>query len=186
MNLLSTFTMPFIKLNPHHLKDLPKHPVLNNSSSQDLQSLIQTILLEANPLLTKLQSTLQTDPKPRPSPPSKAKIELSQGLHEKEFWVCRQSKHQDSAVEGTACWREFEDGLRHNHAEHEMEYTPSVTKVKQILTWNKDESWDPSKRVQVLNTGYKDFIVERKSIPNNRLAAWYIIANESTNKLQST
>jgi hypothetical protein len=156
--------MPFIKLDPHPLGDLPNHPDLPESP-QDLLSLIQTILLEADPLLTELRSSLQKDSKPRPSPPSKAKIELSQGLHENEFWVCRQSDHQDRSVDGTGSWREFEDGLRHDHAQHEMEYTPSVTKVKQLLNWNKYFHWDPSKPVEVLNTNYKDFIVERQSIP---------------------
>jgi hypothetical protein len=155
--------MPFIKLDPHPLGDLPNHPDL--PESQDLSSLIQTILLEADPLLTKLRTNLQKDPKLRPSPPSKAKVELSQGIHENDFWVCRQSDHQDSNIAGTGSWREFEDGLRHDHAEHEMEYTPSVTKVKQLLNWNKDTTWDPSNRVEVLNTGYKDFIVEREPIP---------------------
>lgn len=155
--------MSFIKLDPKPLRDLPTHPDLRGPETKHLKQLIDTVLREAIPHLNKLQTSLQTDSKARSSPPSAAKVTLSQGWHDNEFWVCRQSDHKDIAADGTGSWREFENGLRHNHAEHEMEYTPSVTKVKQLLNWKKDEIWDPSIRVEVADTTYTDFIVERMS-----------------------
>ncbi|KAJ5577861.1 Serine-threonine protein kinase 19 [Penicillium hispanicum] len=99
-------------------------------------------------LLNSIPSTFTADPKPRSSPPSKSKIKLLRrwrkpaelGDHAKnkpEFWVCRQSEHVDSNTSGTASWSEFEAGLRHDHAEHEMEYTPSVSSVKRLLQWDE-------------------------------------------------
>ena len=84
----------------------------------------------------------------------------------KEFWVCRQSDHQDSArLPGTVSLWEFHDGLRYNHAEHEMEYTPSVTSVKQLLKWNEPRHWDLNQPLTVGNINYKHFEVERMKIP---------------------
>ena len=155
--------MPFIRLDPHPFKDLP--PVDSQPDTKTLNSLIHSILRdEAEPLLKNLQTGLQKDSKLRPSPPSTAQVKLSQGWHQQEFWVCRQSDHQDSAIDGTGSWGEFENGLRHDHAEHEMEYTPSVTKVKQLLNWNQDPSWDPEMRIEVSDTRYQDFMVERMDI----------------------
>lgn len=53
--------------------------------------------------------------------------------------MARQSEHVDSAAKGTASWSEFEAGLREHHAEHEMEYTPSVASVERLLEWKEDE-----------------------------------------------
>ncbi|CAG8926237.1 unnamed protein product [Penicillium salamii] len=147
--------MPFIRLDPHQFKDLP-----SQTDPQALKSSITSILHEASPLLTNIQTNLQKDPKPRPSHPSTAQVTLSQGWHSSEFWVCRQSDHQDATKDGTASWREFEDGLRHDHAEHEMEYTPSVTGLKQLVNWNENDNWDPEMRIDVDQTRYWDFIIE--------------------------
>lgn len=54
---------------------------------------------------------------------------------EEEFWVCRQSVHEDAPQTGTACWDEFVSGLRRNHVYNEMAYTPSVTGVARLLDW---------------------------------------------------
>ncbi|KAJ5338028.1 hypothetical protein N7452_004756 [Penicillium brevicompactum] len=153
--------MSFIRLEPHPLRDLPSHTNFRGPKSKPLESLIDKLLRdEAEPLLNKLRTDLREEPKLRPSPPSTAQVKLSQGTLQNEFWVCRQSDHQDSPADGTGSWREFENGLRHDHAEHEMEYTPSVTKVKQLLNWNQDGSWDPNMRIEVSDRRYKDFIVE--------------------------
>lgn len=52
-----------------------------------------------------------------------------------EFWVCRRSVHEDAARAGTASWAEFEHGLRENHSENEMAYTPSVSRVDRLVEW---------------------------------------------------
>ncbi|OXV06211.1 hypothetical protein Egran_06022 [Elaphomyces granulatus] len=54
---------------------------------------------------------------------------------EEEFWVCRQSVHEDAPQTGTACWDEFVSGLRRNHVYNEMAYTPSLTGVARLLDW---------------------------------------------------
>lgn len=163
--------MSFIRLEPHPLSDLPDHEDYKGPGSQPLDSLIHKLLRdEAEPLLNKLRTSLREDPKLRPSPPSTAQVKLSQGLIQNEFWVCRQSDHQDSPADGTGSWREFENGLRHDHAEHEMEYTPSVTKVKQLLNWNQNGSWDPDMQIEVSDRRYKDFIVERMLIQHPWIA----------------
>ncbi|KAF9883188.1 hypothetical protein FE257_003875 [Aspergillus nanangensis] len=79
---------------------------------------------------------------PRTSTPSTAKVQLSTSIvptadirQGKEFWACRTSVHQNAPVHGTASWDEFRSGLRENHVENEMEYTPSVTAIERLLTW---------------------------------------------------
>ncbi|KAJ5799980.1 uncharacterized protein N7518_002048 [Penicillium psychrosexuale] len=165
--------MPIIQLEPHLFTSLPRHPDLQgDANTPDLREFIHAILVEAQPLLNQFPSTLKPDCKLRSSPPSKAKVKLSRGWRalqspqedsksKKEFWVCRQSDHQDSdRLPGTVSLWEFHDGLRYNHAEHEMEYTPSVTSVKQLLKWNEPRHWDLNQPLTVGNINYKHFEVE--------------------------
>ncbi|CAI7573459.1 unnamed protein product [Penicillium crustosum] len=165
--------MPLIQLEPHLFTSLPRHPDLQgDANTQDLREFIQATLLEAQPLLNQFPSTLKPDCKLRSSAPSTAKVKLSRGWRtlqspqegptpNKEFWVCRQSDHLDSdRLPGTVSLWEFHDGLRYNHAEHEMEYTPSVTSVKQLLKWNEPRQWDLNQPITVGNTNYKHFEVE--------------------------
>lgn len=82
----------------------------------------------------------------RPSPPSRAWVELSSAtIHpdsgstdreDGEHWVSRRSVHEDLAEPGTASFEEFVSGLRDNHTENEMKYTPSVSDVERILEWD--------------------------------------------------
>ncbi|KAL5692558.1 hypothetical protein EMGR_005995 [Emarellia grisea] len=91
-----------------------------------------------------IPNTFKVDPKPRSSPPTTAKVQLLKGTirhrkgsvrGEEEFWACRKSVHQDTAVDGSASWEEFRRGLRENHSENEMAYTPNVTSVERLLEW---------------------------------------------------
>lgn len=143
--------MPLIQLQPHPFTSIPAHHSFSADSSRPgLHQYISTALHEALELLHFIPSTFTTDPKPRPSPPSQAKVKLLRGWrkpseprastkdkekNKSEFWVCRQSEHVDETSKGTASWREFEAGLRSEHAEHEMEYTPSVSAVERLLEW---------------------------------------------------
>ncbi|KAJ5180457.1 hypothetical protein N7492_003667 [Penicillium capsulatum] len=148
--------MPWIQLQPHLFSALPAHPALpDNSSRPQLQHFTRAALHEALELLHSIPSTFTTDPKLRPSEPSEAKVKLLRGYRKPsqsvsdnsgpqdkskaEFWVCRQSEHVDATAQGTASWEEFETGLRSNHAEHEMEYTPSVTGIERLLEWAEEE-----------------------------------------------
>lgn len=148
--------MPLIQLHPHPFTSIPAHPSFPTDTSRpNLHQYVSTALHEALELLHSIPSTFTTDPKPRPSPPSQAKVKLLRGWRKpsaepraststgakgkekgnSEFWVCRQSEHLDAPAKGTASWREFEAGLRSEHAEHEMEYTPSVSAVERLLEW---------------------------------------------------
>lgn len=144
--------MPLIQLQPHPFTSLPAHPSLPTDPARpDLEKYASTALHEATSLLHSLPTTFTKDPKPRPSPPSAAKVTLLRGWRNppaqegpsakatSEFWVARQSEHVDSTAPGTASWSEFEAGLRTDHAEHEMEYTPSVAGVERLLEWREDE-----------------------------------------------
>lgn len=138
-----------IHLTPLPFSSLPSHPVLDSSPSRpQLHCFLKSVLTEANSFLTEtIPQTFQIDAKPRSSPPATAKVQLSSraipttsgGNHPKsqanEFWVCRRSVHRNAAEEGTASIEEFRKGLRENHSENEMKYTPSVTSVEKLLQW---------------------------------------------------
>ncbi|PHH52661.1 hypothetical protein CFIMG_008371RA00001 [Ceratocystis fimbriata CBS 114723] len=53
-----------------------------------------------------------------------------------EFWVCRQSEHEDAARKGTACWDEFARCFRDENAEAEKAFTPSIVDREIGVQWN--------------------------------------------------
>ncbi|KAJ5903826.1 hypothetical protein N7504_006209 [Penicillium tannophilum] len=160
--------MPLLQLQPHLFTSVPAHSSLqNNDTRPELQSYIRTALQEALELLHSVPSSFTADPKLRSSSPSEAKVKLlrnwrklsedaSKKNNKPEFWVCRQSEHVDAEAKGTASWSEFETGLRSNHAEHEMDYTPSVTGVERLLEWSRNETGE----VEIDGLFFKDMDVE--------------------------
>lgn len=38
-------------------------------------------------------------------------------------------------MDASASWEEFRRGLREDHSENEMEYTPTVTSVERLVEW---------------------------------------------------
>ncbi|KAL9612870.1 MAG: hypothetical protein Q9167_002554 [Letrouitia subvulpina] len=58
-----------------------------------------------------------------------------------ELWFARKSSHINHVGQDTADFREFDNGLRINHPEHEREYTPDVYDSYKILEWDVDKSW---------------------------------------------
>ncbi|KAF4210416.1 hypothetical protein CNMCM8980_004081 [Aspergillus fumigatiaffinis] len=147
-NLKSRVSTPLIRLSPHPFSSLPAHPSLNaspSSSRPPLRIFLETALSEAHTLLTDtIPNTFKVDRKLRSSPPATANVQLLKRTirngagsvrGEEEFWACRKSVHQDAAVAGSASWGEFRRGLRENHSEDEMAYTPSVTSVERLLEW---------------------------------------------------
>ncbi|KAJ5247847.1 hypothetical protein N7468_002830 [Penicillium chermesinum] len=148
--------MPLIQLKPHLFTSLPQHPSFaDNDTRTKIQDVTRDALHEALEFLHSVPSAFTADPKLRASSPSAAKVKLSRRWRKQselepnandkakpEFWVCRQSEHLDSNTDGTASWDEFQQGLRVNHAEHEMEYTPSVTGVERLLEWPRGEIAD--------------------------------------------
>lgn len=172
--LLKPGNMPLIQLQPHPFTSLPSHSSLpDNTSRPDLKEFTRIALHEALEHLTSLP-TYKPDPKLRSSSPSQAKVKLlrawrkpsDQSSTANEFWVARQSEHVDSAERGTASWSEFEAGLRENHAEHEMEYTPSVTSVERLLEWKGGEI----AQLQVDGVSFRGVIVEGECY---LVEAWY-------------
>lgn len=131
--------LSLIRLNPLPFSSLPPHPSFSDRSSNSRPSLtafLQSALTEARTLVaTTVPQTFKADRKLRSSSPSAAKVQLSTCTTDNEYWVCRRSVHVDAAEEGTATWAEFEKGLRENHSENEMAYTPSVTAVEHLLEW---------------------------------------------------
>ncbi|PKX90855.1 SRPBCC family protein [Aspergillus novofumigatus IBT 16806] len=134
-NLKSTVSTPLIRLSPHPFSSLPAHPSLNASPSSPrppLHSFLETALSEAHSLLTDtIPYTFKVDPKLRSSPPATAKVQLLK----RTIRNGAGSVHRDAAVAGSASWEEFRRGLRENHSENEMAYTPSVTSVERLLEW---------------------------------------------------
>lgn len=122
-----------------------------------------SVLSEAT---TFVDQTLPSTFKPKgtkSNPPATAKIEVSQRMISSdeiskipwtsaniprkssrakqsygEAWFARKSVHANYRDLGTANWREFDEGLRVNHSEHEREYTPDVFDSYKVLDWNDD------------------------------------------------
>ncbi|CRG89834.1 hypothetical protein PISL3812_06873 [Talaromyces islandicus] len=143
-----------LRLSPHPFSCLPSHPSLAEEEEEEeeaageaarpkLEEFLLSILTETQTFTTQtIPRTFAPAPKLRASPPSTAKVQLllSAGNQngqggEGEYWVCRKSIHADAAEKGTATWNEFEKGLRENHSENEMAYTPSVASVEHLLQW---------------------------------------------------
>lgn len=161
--------MPLIQLQPHPFTILPSHPSLPPEPARsEVKQIANTALQEALELLNSDLPKWEKDSKTRRSPPANTDIRLLRTLRKTEstldtaskqkpeFWVCRQSEHHDATVVGSASWTEFEDGLRSEHAEHEMEYTPSVTGVERLLQWTEQEIGE----LDINGVTFKDVDVE--------------------------
>lgn len=138
-------TTSYLRLKPLPFSSLPSHPTLPQNTEQQLEPFLSTILTEAQNLITTtIPQQFKPNPKLRSSAPSNAKVQLftstpnsgSSGVEE-DYWVCRKSIHADSSSQrgGSASWAEFEKGLRENHSENEMDYTPSVASVQLLVKW---------------------------------------------------
>ncbi|KUL87261.1 hypothetical protein ZTR_03374 [Talaromyces verruculosus] len=140
-------TTSYLRLKPLPFSSLPSHPTLPQNTEQQLEPFLSTILTEAQTLITTtIPQHFKPHPKLRSSAPSNAKVQLftstptsssgSSGVVE-DYWVCRKSIHADSSAQrgGSASWAEFEKGLRENHSENEMDYTPSVASVEHLVKW---------------------------------------------------
>ena len=133
-----------IHLDSLTFSSLPPHPALDESPSRPHHtSFLITLLTETTNFLDSTIPSFPADQKLRPAPPSTADVQLSSSYlpHRsekgkgKEYWVCRKSRHANKAIAGSASYQEFREGLRTNHSEHEMEYTPTVSSVEKVLEW---------------------------------------------------
>lgn len=134
----------YLRLKPLPFSSLPSHPSLPQNTEQQLEPFLSTILTEAQTLITStIPQHFKPNHKLRSSAPSSAKVQLftstpnsSGGGVVEDYWVCRKSIHTDSSTQrGSASWTEFEKGLRENHSENEMDYTPSVASVEHLVKW---------------------------------------------------
>ncbi|KAL5364641.1 hypothetical protein BJX96DRAFT_137725 [Aspergillus floccosus] len=137
--------LQFLTTTPHPFSILPGHPSLDADadSRPSPASFLHTILSESDAFLTSIPHSFHRDPKPRSSPSSTAPVKLSTRTipentnqkSKKAFWACRTSVHEDAPVVGSAAWDEFRAGLRVNHVQNEMDYTPSVSAVDTLMVW---------------------------------------------------
>ncbi|KAK5125386.1 hypothetical protein LTR85_000495 [Meristemomyces frigidus] len=139
--------------------EIPAHPDLAPQQSSGrlppLQDFVTEALEEANSFMTSyLPRTFKVKSSSKQAPPSTAPVELLS--HEvnggeinkvmpnvpagrtAETWFARTSVHENAAKEGTASWEEFDGGLRVEHSQHEMEYTPDVQDAHQVLSWDEE------------------------------------------------
>ncbi|KAE8378229.1 hypothetical protein BDV26DRAFT_262006 [Aspergillus bertholletiae] len=133
----------FLHLAPNPFTILPSHPSLDNDQARHSPRGFQSsTLADADSFLASVSTTFHKQRKPRHSPPATAPVHVSSRTirtgQKEEFWVCRNSIHQDVAVDGSASWEEFQSGLKENHTMNEMEYTPSVTGVERLLDWPRE------------------------------------------------
>ena len=173
--------MSLIRLHPRIFRDLPAHSSLPGTDTRpELPTFVQDALREALVLLHSVPSTFTQDPKLRSSAPCTAKVKLfrnrrsvtdpysPKSVMSSEFWVCRQSEHVDAKTKGTASWDEFEAGLRSHHAEHEMDYTPSVSSVERLVEWTRAEVGE----IKLDDRTFKDVDVESKDSSLNSSRAY--------------
>ena len=60
------------------------------------------------------------------------------GVKPAENWFARRSRHANHDEPGTANFSELDYGLRHDHSEHEMSYTPDVYDCYEVLNWDSE------------------------------------------------
>lgn len=147
-------------LRLRHLKpsEIPAHPELgpqqNTGKTPDLHNFVSEALNEAESFMTAyLPLKFNVKSANKSAPPSAASVELLQhdvqgaeipthapttpAGRTAEAWFARTSIHENAAQDGTASWEEFDEGLRKDHSQHEMEYTPDVQDAHPVLSWDE-------------------------------------------------
>lgn len=145
-----------LRLAPLQPSALPAHPSLpTSSSSVSLSAFVCEVLNEALAFSdTIIPTTFQNKGSPKSSAPSTAKVQLlTSDVLKGETWFARRSEHKDAAVDGSASYQEFEDGLYCNHSVHEMEYTPDVFDAYKVLDYRAEitrvDSFDKWRNVEM-------------------------------------
>ncbi|RMY68865.1 hypothetical protein D0863_06830 [Hortaea werneckii] len=137
--------------------EIPIHPELGpqqvTAHCPELVAFLAEALNESESFMAAfIPSSFKIKGRGRPSPPSHAKVDLLEreinggevncvhptvpASRVAETWFVRRSIHENAAKEGTASWQEFDEGLRQNHSQHEMEYTPGVRDAHLVLSYD--------------------------------------------------
>ncbi|KAK5111022.1 hypothetical protein LTR62_005397 [Meristemomyces frigidus] len=149
----------YVRMRALQPTELPAHPDLAEQQKAgtppNIQEFVLAVLEEAEGFMSRyMTQTFKIKDRSKKSPPSTAPVELlsheisasdipkeartSEGDNSPEAWFARTSVHENVAKDGTASWEEFDQGLRANHSQHEMEYTPDVKDAHRILDWNNE------------------------------------------------
>lgn len=144
---------PLVRLLPHAVNTLPKHPALaptisaqnHGEAPQDPDRLLkfaQTLLAEAVAFTDDYLPRKFKPKSTKSSPPATAKVELLEHVRcprgNEETWFARRSTHLNQAEPGTATFAEMDAALRHEHSLHEMQYTPDVFDAHEVLSWDSE------------------------------------------------
>jgi len=152
---MPTDSRRLVRMQALKATQLPPHPDLapqqNAGSPPQLQTFLSAALEEAEGFMTGyLPQNFKVKSASKQSPPSSAPVELlscdinvdlpkdirpAGSYGNIETWFARTSVHENAAKDGTASWEEFDAGLRADHSQHEMDYTPDVYDAHEALTY---------------------------------------------------
>lgn len=143
------------------------HSLLNGEERPELALFLREILDQAVQFINDIVPTTFREVGLKTSNPSAAKVRLlhrdisstelreipwstskisrqqaSSDLDAGESWFARVSQHENSAKAGTACFEEFDWGLRVDHSEHERDYTPDIIDSFKVLDWDLETGVD--------------------------------------------
>ena len=150
---------PLIRMRPLASRQLPAHqalPSAGDESRPDIHAFASAALEEGNAFMTTyLPHKFSVKSSAKWSPPSNAPVKLlAHDISASELpkdtvaaapegasvesWFARESLHENKAQNETASWEEFDNGLRVNHSQHEMEYTPGVQDAHEVMNWDEE------------------------------------------------
>lgn len=149
---------PLIRLRPLAVDQLPAHSKLQSDGKErpEIHAFAAAALEEGNAFMTTyLPHKFSVKSEGKWSPPSNAAVKLfahdisaselpkdtvaaAPSGSSGESWFARESLHANKAEDETASWEEFDNGLRVNHSQHEMEYTPSVEDAHEVMNWDAE------------------------------------------------
>lgn len=196
---------PLIRLHTLSIHQLPSHPSLASSRKEGgpgIHAFASSALEEADTFMTTyLPKNFEKKGADKWSAPAKAPVTLLQrdissgeipkekvagestGGAETEHWFARESLHENKAEEGTASWEEFDHGLRVDHSQHEMDYTPDVQDAHEVMNWDSElEAHD--RKVGEWEDVHASIMEMRHKIPaplNNRVFPELVITGKKKN-----
>jgi hypothetical protein len=149
---------PLIRLRPLAVDQLPAHSKLPSDGKErpEIHAFAAAALEEGNAFMTTyLPHKFKTKSEGKWSPPSNSPVKLfaldisaselpkntvaaAPSGGSGESWFARESIHVNKAENETASWSEFDNGLRVDHSQHEMEYTPTVEDAHEVMNWDEE------------------------------------------------